>query len=165
VSNVRFYNFDLAGKAAIGSCSHCFHPASTDSGARTVTFSNLKFDQATVPIKIRYQAPYRDIFYDLDGTLTGLGPRTWATPYYLHNHQPECIVNKTVYDGILCNSNVQVRRMVFNEYSPSIFEIMPLKILKIDGNEWNQTNPNGSSEYYANSSSYSIVTFRPKLDP
>jgi hypothetical protein len=30
--------------AALGSCSHCFHSASTDSGARTVTFSNLVFD-------------------------------------------------------------------------------------------------------------------------
>jgi hypothetical protein len=165
VNNVKFFNFDVAGKAAIGSCSHCFHPASTDSGARTVTFSGIKFDPATVPIKIRYQYPFRDIFYDLDGSLTGLGPKTWATPYFLHNHQPECIVNMTVYDGILCNSNVQVRRVVFQQYSPSIFEMMPLKILKIDGNEWNQTNPNASSEYYANSSSYSIVPFKPKSDP
>lgn len=44
VSNVNFYNFDLDGYAAIGTCSHCYHPASTDSGARTVTFSKLYFD-------------------------------------------------------------------------------------------------------------------------
>jgi hypothetical protein len=44
VHNVKFYNFDIAGKAALGSCSHCFSPPSTDSGARTVTFSNLYFD-------------------------------------------------------------------------------------------------------------------------
>ena len=89
VHNVSFYNFNVAGKAALGSCSHCFHPASTDSGARTTTFSKLYFDQ-TVTTKIRYQFPYRDIFYDLDGTLTGLGPKTWATPYWKHNDQPEC---------------------------------------------------------------------------
>ena len=34
VKNVKFYNFDKTGYAALGSCSHCFHPASTDSGAR-----------------------------------------------------------------------------------------------------------------------------------
>ena len=89
VHNASFFNFDIAGKAALGSCSHCFHPASTDSGARTTTFSNLYFDE-TVTTKIRYQFPYRDIFYDLDGTLTGLGPKTWATPYFKHNDQPEC---------------------------------------------------------------------------
>jgi hypothetical protein len=44
VNDVAFYNFAEGGKAAIGSCSHCFHPASTDSGARTITFSNMHFD-------------------------------------------------------------------------------------------------------------------------
>lgn len=103
VNNVNFYNFDVAGKAALGSCSHCFHPASTDSGARTVTFSNLMFDES-VTTKIVYQFPFRDIFYDTDGTLTGLGANSWATPYFLHNDQPECITDLEVYDGILCNS-------------------------------------------------------------
>ena len=84
VHNVSFYNFDVANKSALGSCSHCFFPDSTDSGARTVTFSKLYFD-SSVLIKIRYQEPWRDIFYDLVGTLTGLGPKTWATPYYKHN--------------------------------------------------------------------------------
>jgi hypothetical protein len=32
VHNVKFYNFNVAGKAALGSCSHCFHQDSTDSG-------------------------------------------------------------------------------------------------------------------------------------
>lgn len=89
MNNVSFFNFDQSNSAALGSCSHCFHPASTDSGARTVTFSKLVFDK-TVPKRINYQYPRKDIFYDLDGTLTGLGPKTWATPYFYHNLQPEC---------------------------------------------------------------------------
>jgi len=44
----------------------------------------LYFD-ASVKNKIRYQFPWRDIFYDLDGTLTKLGPKTWATAYFEHN--------------------------------------------------------------------------------
>ncbi len=44
VHNVKFYNFDIAGKAALGACSHCFSAPSTDSGGRTVTFSGLYFD-------------------------------------------------------------------------------------------------------------------------
>jgi hypothetical protein len=63
VHNVKFYNFDVAEKAALGSCSHCFSAPSTDSGGRTVTFSNLYFD-SSVTIKIRWQEPWREIFYD-----------------------------------------------------------------------------------------------------
>jgi len=83
VKNVKFYNFDFNNAAALGSCSHCFHPAATDQGARTVTFSNLFFDSATVPRRIRYGYPYKAIFFDTDGTLTGLGPNTWATYHRL----------------------------------------------------------------------------------
>lgn len=121
VHNVSFYNFDIAGKAALGSCSHCFHPAATDSGARTITFSKIHFDEASVTTKIRYQFPYRDIFYDTDGTLTGKGPNSWATPYWKHNDQPECTVDREVYDGIICDSRIQIRRIVFHNYQPYIF--------------------------------------------
>ena len=46
VDSVKFYNYDWFGIAAIGGCSHCFHPAATDSGARTVTFKNTYFDSS-----------------------------------------------------------------------------------------------------------------------
>lgn len=123
VHNVNFFNFDVAEKAALGSCSHCFFADSTDSGARTVTFSNIHFD-SSVTIKIRYQFPWRDIFYDTDGSLTGLGPNTWALPYFPHNDQPECITDMQVYDGLLCNSSVQVRRVVFYNFSPATLMMM-----------------------------------------
>ena len=44
VQNSRFYNFNWNTAAAFGTCSHCFHAASTDSGARTVTIKNNTFD-------------------------------------------------------------------------------------------------------------------------
>jgi hypothetical protein len=84
IHNVKFYNFDIAGKAALGTCSHCFSAPSTDSGGRTVTVSNLYFD-SSVKVKIRYQEPWREIFYDLDGSLTGLGPNSYATSFWTHN--------------------------------------------------------------------------------
>jgi len=131
VHNVKFYNFDIAGKAAIGSCSHCFATPSTDSGGRTVVFSNLYFDKSVL-IKIRYQEPRREIFYDLDGTLTGLGPKTWTTPYWKHNDQPGCQLQASVYDGLICDSSVEVRRIIFYNYQPNIFNLFPMKILKFD---------------------------------
>lgn len=54
LDTVSFYNFDFSDSAAIGTCSHCFHPASTDSGGRTMTVRNLYIDEATVPRRIRY---------------------------------------------------------------------------------------------------------------
>jgi hypothetical protein len=54
IEGANFYNYDFNEAAALGDCSHCFHPASTDSGARTVTVSGLYFDSATVPRRIRY---------------------------------------------------------------------------------------------------------------
>lgn len=85
VKGVKFYNWDWSDAAALGSCSHCFHPASTDQGARTVTYSDLFFDPDTVPRRIRYGEPWNAIFFDKDGTLTGLGANTWATFGYLHH--------------------------------------------------------------------------------
>jgi hypothetical protein len=46
VRNVAFYNFNFGISGALGDCSHCFHPAATDSGARTYYTSGLIFDAA-----------------------------------------------------------------------------------------------------------------------
>ena len=59
--------------------------------------------------RIKYHTPFKAIFYDADGTLTGQGPKSWATPYYPHNDWTstgECKVDKTIYDGIVCNNKV-----------------------------------------------------------
>ena len=68
IEGTRFFNFDWSNfgsseelgvatdifAAALGTCSHCFHPASTDSGAREIRVSGLYFDESTVPQRIRY---------------------------------------------------------------------------------------------------------------
>ena len=69
IDGARFYNYNFNEAAALGDCSHCFHPAATDSGARTYTTSRLEFTDVTR--RIKYQYPQRGIFHDLDGSLTG----------------------------------------------------------------------------------------------
>lgn len=83
VDGAKFYNFDFNNAAALGDCSHCFHPASSDMGARTVALQNLEFTDVTK--RINYQYPFRGIFWDRDGSLTGLGAGSWATPNWKHN--------------------------------------------------------------------------------
>jgi hypothetical protein len=84
VDSAKFFYFDWDGSAALGGCSHCFHSSSSDSGARTVTFKNTFFD-STVVQKIKQQEPWRHIYYDIDGSLTGKGPNTYYTSGFTHN--------------------------------------------------------------------------------
>jgi hypothetical protein len=66
--NVKFFNFDFGEAAALGSCSHCWHPAATSSDCHTVKFANIFMDPETVPRKIRYQFPFKGIYHDTDGS-------------------------------------------------------------------------------------------------
>ena len=131
IKNVKFYNFNFGQTGALGDCSHCFHAASTDSGARTVFVSGLTFD-ATVTRKVWYQYPNRGIWYDIDGTLTGKGAGSWATAYFLHNEQTECTIDLDVYDGLTCDNTAQVRRIAFHGAAPGTFNNMNIKIAKYD---------------------------------
>ena len=118
IEGTSFYNFESSKSGAIGTCSHCFHGASTDSGGRTVTTTGLKFDDATVPRRINWQFPYREIIHDLDGSLTGLGENSWATPYYPHNMAPGCQRSQEVHGGIICDGTNSIRRIAFYGVTP-----------------------------------------------
>jgi hypothetical protein len=81
-----------------------------------------------VNLKVRYTVPFKAIFLDLDGTLTGMGANSWATPYWKHNHwDGVCETDEMFYaanewssetSGLICPPEVQVRRIEFNNYSP-----------------------------------------------
>ena len=118
MKNVRFYNYDFNSAAALGSCSHCFKEPATDRDVRAIDMEQLYFDPDTVTRRIRYQFPFKGIYHDLDGSLTNLGPDTWATSYYKHNEQPECTVDMDVFDGIICDDTVTVRAIVIYNAAP-----------------------------------------------
>lgn len=145
VKNIKFYNFDFNDAAALGSCSHCFHDAATDQGARTVTFSNLYFDPDTVPRRIRYETPYKAIFFDTDGTLTDLGPNTWATFYQRsHSYWDACQYDADIEDkfnGVICDDTVEIRSIKFSTYTPSgLLDGIGLKVLPYDDDILNSFN-------------------------
>jgi len=164
VRNIRFYNFDWNDAAALGSCSHCFREDATDSGARTVKVEGLWFDEATVPRKIRYQYPRRAIYHDLDGSLTGKGANSWATPYYAHHDLPECEQDLEVMDGVLCDSTVQVRRVAFHAAKPTAhMRGMGLKILPYDDDLLEAQED--LDAYILEKSNYGSIDWKLKADP
>lgn len=132
VDGARFFNFDWNQAAALSSCSHCFHPAATDSGARTIRFSNITIDSSVQRIA-NYQLPWRAIFLDEDGSITGKGAGSWATPYYPYHNHTECEYNETYYGGVFCDNTVQIRRIAFYGAEPNwIMRGMALKIIRYD---------------------------------
>jgi hypothetical protein len=99
-----------------------------------VTFENLEFYET--PRKIRYQYPMKAIFFDKDGSLTGKGANSFATPYQKHHEQPECEFSAEVRDefnGIICDPSVQVRRVAFHGAAPgSLFPGMVMRFIRYD---------------------------------
>jgi hypothetical protein len=158
VKNVKFYNFNFNDAAALGSCSHCFHTASTDSGARTTTFTNLEFTNADK--RIRYQYPWKAIFYDTDGTLTGKGANSWATFYYPHHLQSECEHLEDTHNGVVCDNNVQVRRIAFWDWKPNgLLSGMGFKVLKYDDDLIGAMDNDTMEAYIVDKTNYSTLIF------
>jgi hypothetical protein len=161
VNDVKFYNFDWNDAAALGSCSHCFHDAATDQGARTVSFSNLWFHEETMPRKIRYQTPFKAIYFDKDGTLTGLGPNTWATYHYESHMWDSCQHLEDEYNGVICDDTVEIRSIEFSTYTPSgMLDGMGLKVLKYDDDIINAMNETELEDYILDRSNYGSFNWK-----
>lgn len=163
IENARFYNFNFNTAATLGTCSHCFHPAATDSGARTMSFRNFSYDAASVTRLIKYQYPYHAIFYDMDGSLTGKGAGSWATPYYAHHNQTECS-QSDFYGGATCDNTVQVRRVAYGAFKPEgLLMGMGMKVLRYDDSIVAEHGGN-HTEYAADKSSarFGTIKYKPK---
>ena len=164
VKDARFFNFDWGTEvAAFSSCSHCWHDQATDSGARTIKMSGLEF--TNVKKRIHWDTPFKGIYYDVDGSLTGLGPKTWATPYYKHMEQPECTKNLEVYDGVICDSTAQVRRVSFYLGKPVALMGMGFKILRYDDSIVGEMTSDDLVAYHGTRSNFGTILFKEKTNP
>jgi hypothetical protein len=174
---VNFYNYNWNNAAAIGTCSHCFHDAATDSGARTIRTSGLTFTD--VDYKINYQIPWRAIIQDEDGSLTGMGANSWATPYWKHNHwDGVCEIDTTMIQigntyseemqGLVCPPEVQVRRVAFSLGSPWELFMQGIRIM-----QWNDAQVAAleaddsyvKTDYVFDASNGSLIPFKDKQNP
>merc|ERR1719210_2893126 len=94
-----------------------------------MTVSNLFFDNASVQKIVSYSTPFRTIFLDRTGSMTGKGANSWFVPYFKHLLVSEC-ENAEAKGGILCDSTVQVRRVALFGL-PNNFFGMRMKVLPI----------------------------------
>jgi len=156
IKNVNFFNFDFDGEdpveeveypntpsqvaaAAIGDCSHCYSDRkdATEAHARTSFFKGIKYNRFNAlnianPVSqvIRWQFPYKGIFFDEDCSMFAGNPSIletppapcWYTPEWKHNEDINTCY-KTTYlvadnllplDGLYCST--PVRRLVLYNY-------------------------------------------------
>lgn len=72
--------------------------------------------------RIKWTTPFKEIFCDLDGSLTTF-TNGWATPYYKWNEwTPACVHDTSAtstYDGgIVCDGSVVLRRLQLSYVNP-----------------------------------------------
>ncbi|TNV88229.1 hypothetical protein FGO68_gene13028 [Halteria grandinella] len=158
IHNVRFYGFTSENHTALSSCSHCEIICSTDSGARTTKLSKIYFDPAN-KVKIQFNYPRRDIFFDMDGSLTGLGPNSWLTAYWKHNVWSDTKVRADL-DGITVPSTRQVRRMLFNNVKPATYKEKLMYVLAYDEDALAKLSDTDRASFLHNLSNWAPVNNR-----
>lgn len=119
-AKLTFVNYGQTG--AIAGCADCDDPAFMKQGGYTYRLTGLRFVQS--PVRVRWTVPYKSIMHDLDGSLTGRGPRTWALPYYKFNQHAACREMPEGSSlgggqaGMSCDSSVGVRRLLLDRVEP-----------------------------------------------
>ena len=98
-------------------------------GGYTVRWAGLSW--VNVSRRVAWSKPYKDIFIDLDGTLTGMGPGT-VMPFYAFNKWPECVRDSTpngaLGGGLVCSDSVVVRRLSLDNHVPASLDFVNLNI-------------------------------------
>lgn len=113
---------------ALSSCAKCDSSTLMKQGGYTTRWEGMLFVNS--PKRVSWVAPFRDIFRDLDGSLSG--QRGWVTPYRAWNHfdtvssHPGVVANVDGYadvdvfdGGLLLSDDVQVRRVALDNVEPA----------------------------------------------
>eukprot|EP01138_Halocafeteria_seosinensis_P003625 gb/GECG01003704.1/.p1 GENE.gb/GECG01003704.1/~~gb/GECG01003704.1/.p1 ORF type:complete len:3814 (+),score=427.70 gb/GECG01003704.1/:1-11442(+) len=127
VSGVTIVNYGDSG--AISMCIDC---EGEKQGGFTTRFERMAFYNSRK--RTKWTEPKKQIFWDLDGTLTGHVNGT-ATPYYKFNEgSPHCMRDEEgTYDGgIVCDGEVRVRRLAIDNNYPRELNWEPFIFKQLD---------------------------------
>ena len=124
IQGATFVNY--GSNPALSGCNDCDSAESYKQGGYTYRIEGLQFINSAV--RTYWSDPPKEIFYDLDGSLTGYVNGT-ATPYYPWNEWPECVKQGATYtNGLVCNGDVRVRRLQMDNVAPSQLDWLNLAI-------------------------------------
>jgi len=133
ISNARFINYGVNGVgSAIFSCPDCMS-TSPVQGGYTVRVSGLAFENVTC--RVSWGSPFKDIFLDLDGSLSGIVNGT-AAPFYAFNNFPECPrAGPELSLATLCGASTPLRRLQIDGVGPGQMDLTPFLLASAAGND------------------------------
>jgi hypothetical protein len=132
ISNVQFVNYGRSA-TAISLCEGCESDVEYAQGGWTYRVRGLQF--INVVNKVTFNAPFKEILFDLDGSLTGYVNGS-LIPYTAYNSWPgECnpAGNDVLPMGLLCNGNTRVRRLVLSFVQPKELDWQVLVVSSVVG--------------------------------
>jgi hypothetical protein len=139
VRGATFVNYGAAG--AITGCNDCENDDNYRQGGYTVRFSGLSW--VNTERRVTWQPPFKDIFMDLDGTLTGgsgvagAGPGATVLPFFAFNSWPECARDggAVFTAGHVCSAAVVVRRLQLDGVQPWVLDFKNLNVSSAAGTD------------------------------
>ena len=126
VTNVSFVNVPTV---AILMCKQCDTVAQANQGGHTMYSRGLQF--INTPIRFHTWYPYKEIVFDMDGSMTGYVNGS-LTAYYAFNVNPHCKQMNATYGGIVCDPSVRVRKLSIMYPLPSTIWSAQLLVTSFD---------------------------------
>jgi hypothetical protein len=142
-SNIRFHNFG-ADMTPLMSCNMCHTIKLWVTGGKATFFQNIQYTNVTGNY-IFWEKWRREIFHDLDGSLTrpiqqAMGvtyPSATVMPFMVHNQIPGKCVNESTSkwdESLICNENATVRKLMLTNPVPlTEFSLLPMKVTRFSG--------------------------------
>ena len=131
VNDIQLHNFAGLNMSAFESCSKCWHPKLMISGGKITKFSKITLVNTTKMVK--WMGLRREVFIDLDGSLTGEigGGITPAYPHLIG--VPECQLADDSWDtAVVCNNKTQLRSVLFKNLQPyELFFGVDMRVLRL----------------------------------
>ena len=108
-TGLTIVNYGASG--ALAGCISCSDGEDYRQGGFTYRYGNMKFVNSNV--RVTWVDPYKEIFRDLDGTLSNQADGGWVVAHFAYNDWPECPRDTvgTFDGGNVCPDNVIVRKI------------------------------------------------------
>lgn len=120
------------------------------TGGKNTKFERIYIDQsAKTAAPLFWERYRREIFWDLDGSITGLGP-SYLTPYKQHLDGIDgCTRNLQYNDSMIClATKTQIRDVLINNPMPAEnFQGVSMKVARVDTSTTPNTLSSLTDEY------------------